>query len=308
MEYTFNDLKMKQLVLMLLVWISSTAIAQPTISFTFDDGSTSNRGNFQFEDWNNMILNALDRAAIKAVFFVKTRGMASKKGRYLLESWDNKGHLIANHTFSHPFFNSKDVNAEDFRNELLKADALIKNYRNYVKLFRFPYLKEGNSQSEVDSIRQILKDNGYQNGYVTIDASDWYIDSRLRNRLKENPQADLDDYKAFYLEHLFDRASYYEKLSTELTGRHIKHTLLLHHNLAAALFLDDLIALFKSKGWNVISADEAYKDPIFKQTPEYAGESLIWALAKDSGNYEDQLRYPAEDSRYERERMDKLGL
>jgi len=240
----------KHIILVLTVSTSLTAVAQPTISFTFDDGNTSNRGNFKFEDWNNMILNALDSANIKAIFFVKTRGMSSEKGKHLLESWDKKGHKIANHTFSHPFFNSKDVNAEDFRNELLKADELIKNYSNYVKLFRFPYLKEGNSQSEVDSIRQILKDNGYRNGYVTIDASDWYIDSRLRNRLKENAQADIDDFKAFYLEHLFDRANYYEQLSFELTGRHISHTLLLHHNLAAALFLDDLVAMFKTKGWN----------------------------------------------------------
>lgn len=299
---------MKHIILVLFFSTSLTTLAQPTISFTFDDGNTSNHGNFKFEDWNNMILNTLDSAGINAIFFVKTRGISSEKGKHLLESWDNQGHKIANHTFSHPFFNSEDINAEDFRKELLKADELIKNYSNYVKLFRFPYLKEGNGQSEVDSIRQILKDNGYRNGYVTIDASDWYIDSRLRNRLKQDTEADINDFKAFYLEHLFDRANYYEQLSFEMTGRHINHTLLLHHNLAAALFLDDLIDMFKSKGWNIISADEAYKDPIFEQTPDYAGESLIWALAKDSGKYEGQLRYPAEDSRYEKERMDELGL
>jgi peptidoglycan/xylan/chitin deacetylase (PgdA/CDA1 family) len=299
---------MKYIILVLILSASLTSVAQPTISFTFDDGNTSNRANFKFEDWNNMILNTLDSAEVKAIFFVRTRGMASEKGKYLLKSWDNRGHKIANHTYSHPYFNSEDINAEDFRTELLKADELIKNYSNYVKLFRFPYLKEGNSKSEVVSIRQILKDNGYRNGYVTIDASDWYIDSRLRNRLKQNAEADIDGFKAFYLEHIFDRANYYEQLSFELTGRHINHTLLLHHNLAAALFLDDLIAMFKSKGWNVISADEAYKDPIFKQIPNYAGESLIWALAKDSAKYEGLLRYPAEDSRYEMKRMDELGL
>ncbi|KXX66697.1 polysaccharide deacetylase family protein [Flammeovirga sp. SJP92] len=299
---------MKHIILVLFFLIPLTSICQPTISFTFDDGNTSNQGNFKFEDWNDMILSTLDSANLKAIFFVKTRGMSSDKGKYLLESWDKRGHKIANHTHSHPFFNSNDINAEDFTNELLKADDLIKNYKNYVKLFRFPYLKEGNSQTEIDSIRQILKDNGYRNGYVTIDASDWYIDSRLRKRLKENAQADINDFKAFYLEHLFDRANYYEQLSFELTGRHISHTLLLHHNLAAALFLDDLIAMFKSKGWNIISADEAYKDPIFKQIPHHAGESLIWALAKDSGKYEGLLRYPAEDSRYEKKRMNELGL
>ena len=299
---------MKQITLVLILLACLTSAAQPTISFTFDDGSTSNRANLKFEEWNNMILNTLDSAGVNATFFVKTKGMESEAGKYLLKSWDSRGHKIANHTHTHPYFNSEDVNAEDFRRELLKADELIKNYNNYVKFFRFPYLKEGNSRSKIDSIRQILKDNGYRNGYVTIDASDWYIDSRLRSRLKQDAEANINDFKDFYLEHLFDRANYYEQLSYELTGRHINHTLLLHHNLAAALFLDDLIAMFKSKGWNVISSDEAYKDPIFEQIPDYAGESLIWALAKDSGKYEGQLRYPAEDSRYEMKRMDELGL
>jgi len=299
---------MKYTVLALVFIAPLILVAQPTISFTFDDGVMSNRAKYQFEEWNEMILSALDDAKIKAVFFVKTQGKSTDKGRYLLETWNNIGHLIANHTFSHPNFNNNAINAEDFRIELLRADSLINSYSNYVKLFRFPYLKEGNTSSKTDSIRQIMKTYGYKNGYVTIDASDWYIDSRLRKRLEQNPDADVEAFRDFYLEHLLDRANYYENLSYELTGRHINHTLLLHHNLAAALFLDDLIAMFKANGWKVISASEAFKDPVFELTPDYAGESLIWALAKDSGRYENLLRYPAEDSRYEKDRMDELGL
>lgn len=295
----------------ILIWALLTSLivnAQPTISFTFDDGSTSDLANYTLEDWNNLILDKLDNAGIKAIFFVKTDDKATVKGRYLIDSWDKRGHGIANHTFSHPNFNKDEINADDFREELLKADSLIKTYDNYVKLFRFPYLKEGGTQLEISNIRQIMQNNGYRNGYVTIDASDWYIDSRLRKRLKQNPKPNIEVFKDFYLEHLFERATYYENLSFKLTERHIRHTLLLHHNLAAALFLDDLIKMFKSKGWNVISAEEAYRDPIFGQIPNHAGESLIWALAKDSGKFENLLRYPAEDGKYEKEKMDRLGL
>lgn len=299
---------MKSVLLLLVLTFSTAVYAQPTISFTFDDGSTSNRAGIELEEWNMMLLKALEDAEINAVFFVSTRGKTTPKGRYVLKSWDEKGHLIANHTNAHPNFNNPDHTVELFQTELLKADAIIRSYDNYTRFFRFPYLKEGNTASKVDSIRQILKDNGYRNGHVTVDASDWYIDSRLIKRLRENPDADIEGFKAFYLEHIFERAQYYEKLSYELNGRHIKHNLLLHHNLAAALFLDDLIAMFKSKGWNVISAEEAYTDPIYQTVTRHAGESLIWAMAKDSGKFEHILRYPAEDSRYEKERMDKLGL
>ncbi|MCG8701662.1 MAG: polysaccharide deacetylase family protein [Bacteroidales bacterium] len=297
---------MKTLLAILLLFFSIWLFAQPTISFTFDDGVTRNHGGYKFEDWNSMLLNNLDEAKIKAVFFVTTNNKSSSKGQYLLQEWDSRGHKIANHTHSHPNFSLKKNSAAKFKQELLKADSVICNYSNYTKLFRFPYLKEGENKAKVDSIRYILKEQEYKNGYVTIDASDWYIDSRLRKRLKQDPNADIEGFKNYYLKHLLDRANYYEKLSFELTDRHINHTLLLHHNLAAALFLDDLIDMFKSEGWNVISADVAFQDSIYNETPTHAGESLIWSLAKDSGKYE--LRYPAEDGRYEKDKMDVLGL
>ena len=54
----------------------------------------------------------------------------------------------------------------------------------------------------------------------------------------------------------------------------------------------------------------AYEDPIYSNFPTNvpAGESLIWALAKQSGKFEGTLRYPAEDGEYEKPLMDKLGL
>ena len=39
-----------------------------------------------------------------------------------------------------------------------------------------------------------------------------------------------------------------------------------------------------------------------------AGESLVWALAKETGKFESILRYPGEDDVYEKAALDKLGL
>ncbi|MET2984292.1 polysaccharide deacetylase family protein [Aureibaculum conchae] len=299
---------MKNKILFLLFLTTITLSAQPKVSFTFDDGSTANRPGYPFEQWNKMLLDNLDDADLKAVFFVTGRNKTNEKGKFLLKSWNDKGHNIANHTFTHPNYNNEKISFEDFKKEIIKTDKVIKKYDNYIKLFRFPYLKEGNTQAKVDSIRKFLIEQDYKNGYVTIDASDWYVDSRLIKRLKENPKADIEGFKKYYLDHLFEKAEYYEKISFQLTGRHIKHTLLLHHNLAAALFLDDLILHFKEKGWELIDADDAFKDPIFDSKPKSAGESLIWSLAKDSDKLKHLIRYPAEDSQYEKAKMDKLGL
>lgn len=284
------------------------AVGQPKLSFTFDDGSTSNYAGYQNHEWNAMILNHLDAAQVKAMFFVTGNNKTDSAGKVLLKSWDNSGHFIANHTFSHPNFNNPRIGAHYFENQLLKTDSIIRDLEHYTKFFRFPYLKEGGDTVKVQQIRQILRKHGYRNGYVTIDASDWYVNSRLLKALKADSTTNLENFKTFYLQHLYERASFYEDLSFKLHGRHIPHTLLLHHNLAAALFLDDLVDMFQEKGWEIISAHKAYEDPIYSNIPEYAGESLIWALAKDSGKFEGQLRYPAEDMIYEKPKMDALGL
>lgn len=296
------------LVFACLAFFMGEAAAQPQISFSFDDGMIADRPGFRLEEWNQLLLDKLEKEGVRAILFVAGNNKSGAKGRYVLQSWNDQGHLIANHTVHHPNYNNEKTTYSTFREELLSNDSLIKGYSNYVKLFRFPYLKEGNTPEKVDAFRTFMKEIGYRNGYVTIDASDWYIDNRLVARLKENPEADLSGFKEFYLEHIWERAQFYEHLSYELNHRHIAHSLLLHHNLAAALFIGDLIQLFQDKGWRIVSAEEAYADPVYAVGPKYAGESLIYAQAKDSGRYDDILRYPAEDGRYEEKRMNALGL
>jgi hypothetical protein len=112
------------------------------------------------------------------------------------------------------------------------------------------------------------------------------------------------------LNHLWDRATFYDGLSRKALGRSARHTLLIHHNVLNELFLGDVLDMFQSKGWKLIDASEAFTDPVFDATPNIvpAGESIIWALAKESGKFNDLLRYPGEDDVYEKPKMDKLGL
>ncbi|HMR89719.1 MAG TPA: polysaccharide deacetylase family protein [Saprospiraceae bacterium] len=288
----------------------SAQIEKPKISFTFDDGQTNDIGEYKLETWNQLLLDNLKKHNLKAILFSSGANKTSEKGKYVLTSWNNSGHFIANHTFSHPNFNSKNTSLESFELELNKNDSIIKGYSNYYPYFRFPYLKEGNTPEKIEGFRSFMKEKGYKNGHVTIDASDWYIDSRLTLKLKENGQIDISGYRDYYIKHLLNRALYYDSLSYQLTNRRINHVVLLHHNLAAALFLDDLILNFQENGWEVMDADKAYEDAIYDEVPKNipAGESLIWALAKQSGNFEKILRYPAEDGDYEKPLMDKLGL
>lgn len=287
-----------------------TSKLKPRVCLSFDDGSLQDMPGYSHQEWNQRLLDHLKREGVQAAFLVAGKALDNPAGHQLLSTWDQAGHLLGNHTYSYFFYHSDSVSYERFATDFLKNDSLLRPYAHFKAWFRFPYLKEGNTVQKRDRFRGLLQKRGYQNAHVTIDASDWYINARLVTRLRQDPKADLRPYRAYYLQHLLDRASYYNQLALELTGRRVAHTLLLHHNLTSALFVGDLIAYLKAQGWEVIHPEEAFGDPLYQHKSQTlpAGESLIWSMARESGRYEGRLRYPAEDSRYEEVAMNQLGL
>jgi peptidoglycan/xylan/chitin deacetylase (PgdA/CDA1 family) len=257
---------------------------------------------------NDAILAALHREKLQAAIFVCGMRVDNARGREHLLAWSRAGHLIGNHSYSHLYL--PRAGFEKFSADVTRGEAVIADLPQFRKLFRFPYLKEGATREQRDEMRAFLAARGYRPGYVTIDTSDWAIDARLRKRLAADPKADLQPYRRFYLDHIWERASYYDRLASDVLHRPVRHTILLHHSLLNALFLPDLFAMFESKGWKLIDASEAFADPIFSASPDIvpAGESIIWQLAKQTGRFDGQLRYPAEDGVYEDPRMDALGL
>lgn len=280
----------------------------PQVSITLDDFNWFDIPQMSADARNRALLDSLKAHSVKAAMFVCGKYVDNEKGRGLLSAWDTEGHLIGNHSYSHLEY--PDVDFERFSQDVLRGEAVINKHPQFKKIFRFPFLKEGNTAEKRDKMRGFLKAKGYRNGHVTIDASDWYVDIRLRARLKSNPNADLTPYRNFYLDHIWERSLYYDDLSRKVLGRSVKHTLLLHHNVLNGLFLNDVMEMFKKKGWKLINAEDAFRDPVFESSPNTvpAGESLIWALAKETGKFEKLLRYPGEDGEYEKERMNKLNL
>ena len=283
----------------------------PQVAITIDDFNwNANKVKLSGAERNQAILKSLGSHSVKAALFVRGSNIDNDQGKSLLKAWDTEGHLIGNHSYSHFYFNNAKISAEAFERDILRCEELLKPFSHFQKIFRFPYLKEGETAAKRDEIREFLALQGYSVGHVTIDTSDWIIDERLRKRLTTEPSADLTPYRQFYLDHMWDRAVYYDDLSRKVTGRHVKHTILMHFNLLNALFLSDLIGMFKTKGWPVIDATAAFNDPVFNARPKIvpAGESILWALAKETGRFDKLLRYPGEDGEYETAKMDKLGL
>ena len=259
------------------------------------------------EERTRAILAALRTHSIKAAIFVVGRNVDSVLGQRLLKLWNDEGHIIGNHTYSH-----RDYTATDFFNytsDVVRCEALIKPHSQFRRLFRFPYLKEGNTAERRDRMRTRLAEHGYKNGAVTIDASDWYIDERMAKTLAADPRSDTSRYRDYYLQHILDRSLHYDRLATLATGRSVSHTLLVHHNVLNSLYHGDILEQYKRQGWKIIDAEQAFTDPAFDEHPAVlpAGESLALALALEKGQARRE-RYPAEDGDYEAPKMDRLGL
>jgi len=289
---------------------TSARTAAPQFSITMDDFNWQNAVKLTGAQRNEAILNIFQKHSTKAALFVIGRNTEDDQGKQLLSAWDKAGHMIGNHTYSHQPFSAPGTDVKAYEADILRAEALLKDFPRFRKYFRFPALKEGETSAKRDGMRAFLAEHGYRTGHVTVDNSDWIIDRRLTARLQKDPSADVKPYRDFYLEHMWARADYYDQLGHRALNYPVKHTLLVHFNLLNALFLNDIIEMLQTKGWQLIDAEDAFTDPVFAAKPKVlpAGESIIWSIAKEKGTIAKSLRYPAEDGEIENARMNKLKL
>jgi peptidoglycan/xylan/chitin deacetylase (PgdA/CDA1 family) len=288
---------------------SANDSARPQLALTLDDPTLSFGSVLKWQEANSRILKAISEKSVRAALFVCGMRVDEADGAKLLSAWDQAGHLICNHSYSHKFYGEQTSYA-DFAVDFLKNERVIAPYHNRTALFRYPFLKEGDTADKRDRFRALLKERGYRVGHVTIDASDWYVSQRFIDRLGKQPKAPIAPYRDYLIAHLLDRAAFYRQLALEVLGRDIRHTLLMHFNALNAFVLPEVMSAFESAGWQWIDASLAFEDPIFRSLPQTlpAGESLVWALAKETGRFENRLRYPGEDDAYEKPKMDALGL
>ena len=278
------------------------------LAVTMDDPNLEETPRLVPGQRNAAILQTLATRRHRAALFVCGMRVDSTDGAALLGQWSAAGHMLGNHSYSHRYFHSEKMTLADFVGELERGESIVRAYPGFRRRFRFPFLKEGDTAEKRDGARAALAARGYGSGHVTIDASDWAFDSRLRKRLRREPGADLAPFRAAYVAHMLDRARYYDELALAALGRRISHTMLVHHSLLNALFLDDLLGAFEKEGWALVDAEQAFTDPVFQRAPQVlpAGESLVWSIAKENPSLAGKLRYPGEDDEYEKATLDRL--
>jgi peptidoglycan/xylan/chitin deacetylase (PgdA/CDA1 family) len=260
------------------------AAAQKRIALTFDDVPRA-RGPFLTPDERTArIIAGLRKAKVaQAAFFVVPGNLSDPDGaggERRIAAYVAAGHVIANHSFSHPAL--KSMTAAAYLADIDRAGAWLKGRPGLRPWFRFPYLDEGgNDKGKRDAVRAGLATRGLSNGYVTVDGSDWNIESLTADARKAGKRVDRDGLRDLYVETHVESAEFADGLARKALGRQPVQVMLLHETDLAAYWIADLVAGLRRKGWEIVGADIAYRDPIAKLHPDVpsAQGTLLEAIA-----------------------------
>src|SRR5271168_3130019 len=227
---------------------STAGSVPPQLALTMDDPTLTLDSILGWPDANSRILKAIASRNIRAALFVCGVRVDQPDGAKLIGAWDKAGHLICNHSYTHLNYGGS-ATYSDFAVDFLKNEKIIAPYHYRTALFRYPFLKEGDTADKRDRFRALLKERGYRVGHVTIDDSDWYVSERFTDELAKKPKAAVEPYRDYLIEHLLDRAAFYRQLAIDVLGRDIRHTLLMHYNVLNALVLPEVMSAFEGAGW-----------------------------------------------------------
>lgn len=256
------------------------------IAITFDDAPRSDSRVMTGDQRTELFLASLEDADMPpATMFVTTQGIEKlETGHHRIKAYADAGHLIANHSHSHQWLSRTSL--ETYLADLDRAEQLLEGFANRRAWYRFPYLdEERQSKDKRDAMRMALADRELLSGYVTVDTFDWYMDSRWQEAVRDGLPVDREALKDTYVAMIIEASEHYHQLAKQWLDRQPAHVLLLHENDLAANFIDEAIAALRAEGWEIISADEAYQDPIAFELPDtlFSGMGRVSALAYDRG-------------------------
>ncbi len=219
---------------------------------------------------------ALDRHNVEIIGFVNGSRIKPYH-QALFDEFVEAGHVLGNHTFTHPDLNKTAV--WWYTDDISKGQKSIEPWLRGTRFFRYPYLFRGATASKYDSVASYLDRNGYTVVPVTIDDDDWMYNKDYADTLKAGDKAAAAKIGREYIEHIKERTHHFDSLATALTGREVKHILLLHMNELNSVYLDSLLTWYESEGWKFITPQEALTDSIYQMPDRYRGRwGISWLL------------------------------
>jgi peptidoglycan/xylan/chitin deacetylase (PgdA/CDA1 family) len=283
--------------LSLVLLTFSLSIFAKEISLSFDDAPRPDTAYLKGAERTKKLLASLKTSKVdKVIIYANGNKVLGENELQRLKDYKMAGHLVGNHTFSHP--SAKKVTKEEFLSDFKKNHEFLEKNKILDKYFRYPYLHRGKTIEDVRSIRKEITESGYTDGYVTIDDYDWYMDSLFQQAVKDKKKINFSQLKKFYVETIMKSIEFYDELGTKNLSITPKHVLLLHENDLAALFISDLVKELRNKGWKIISPEESYQDPLLTVYPDVLDHGQGRVVSKIiSQGFKGETRSGYEDER-----------
>jgi peptidoglycan/xylan/chitin deacetylase (PgdA/CDA1 family) len=215
------------------------------------------------------LLAVLKKHGIRAVAFVIAGNVKTPDDQAILQRWLDEGHEIGSHSNTHPSFTA--ATAESYLADVAASRTTLAAWlgprQRSLRLFRFPYLQEGDTPQKVAAVRAALAAGGLRNVPVTLDGTDWSFDRRWADAVASGDAAAIDEVRQDYLAALRVAVTRTEAMADQLLGRRTPQVLLIHANAVGAANWDAMFTWLAGHGHRFASADEVLADDTFRDLP-----------------------------------------
>jgi peptidoglycan-N-acetylglucosamine deacetylase len=262
------------LCLSALLSIGLAARAQtpaPQVAFTFDDLPAHGPlppGEFRPEPIRS-ILKTLKAEHMPPVYgFVNGFRVAQYPYQAeLLRDWIASGNPLGSHTWSHPALDL--TSAKKYIANIAENEPLLRKVDPHGDWhwFRYPYLQEGNTLEKRVAVRDYLFAHHYKVAEVTIDFEDYLWNEPYARCMATHNDAAVTSLEHSYLSVADEYIGVFRTLSQKLYGHDIPYVLLLHVGAFDAHMLPRLIALFRERGFEFVTLQQAESDPAYAFDP-----------------------------------------
>lgn len=140
----------------------SLSVHAKEIALTFDDAPVGSTVFFETHQRTNELIKKLKALNVPPVIIFANPCKRDDANLVIeqLKAYTAGGHIIGNHTCSHPRFDK--VGFEVFSADALKADKILSPLYSGQKYFRYPFLNEGTDETGRDKMRDWLSRNNYR--------------------------------------------------------------------------------------------------------------------------------------------------
>jgi peptidoglycan/xylan/chitin deacetylase (PgdA/CDA1 family) len=304
------------LTLVALVACACQAHAQTKIqmAITVDDLPTHGKlpPKVSREDVAKKMVAVFKKHKVPEVYAFINAGKVEERHESMevLQIWKDAGYPFGNHTYLHTGLTKTSV--DEFKAEIDKNEPMLKalSSSGNWKVFRYPYLREGETLEKRNAVRKYLFDRGYKIAQVTVDFEDWSWNDPYARCMAKGDSKSIEWLRETYLQFADQALDLEEIRSKALFKRSIPNILLLHIGAFDSEMLDELLTRYEQKGVEFIPLSQALRDEVYAQDPGIAqrsGDEFTYQVMRARGLKGKDIGLPKAD-RYPGDKLDKVCL